>query len=399
MNMSSQTGAGATGALASLTGWLTAGVSATLIGFASSAVLIFQAADTLGAGAAAGSWLWASATAMGLLSILLSLRYRMPVVIAWSTPGAALLASSLLDVGLAEAIGAFILSALAMIVVGWTGLFERLMNRVPKAIAGALLAGVLVRFGFDIFTSMQIRFEMVLAMFVAYLLGRRFAPRYSIVLVLLAGLGVAWWQHALDFSGLRPELVVPQFVMPVFTWQAALGLALPLFVVTMATQNIPGVAVLRAHNYSAPISPLITATGVGTLIFAPFGAFAVNLSALIAAICMDKQIHPDPARRYWAAVFYGVFSIGLGLLGTTVAGLFDAFPPELIAALAGLALLGPIGLGLSQAGAAGHYQEAALITFLIAASGVTLFEVGSAFWSLVGAGIVLLLTRKQETPS
>ncbi len=383
-----------------MSGWFVAGFSATLIGFASSAVLIFQAADKLGAGpAAAGSWLWAAATSMGLFSIILSLRYRMPIVIAWSTPGAALLAGSMLQVGPAEAIGAFMLSAAAMILAGVTGWFEHLMNRVPRAIAGALLAGVLVRFGFDIFLSMQLRFELVLAMFVAYLVGRRYSPRYAIVLVLLAGLFVAWTQNTLDFSAVRPALVETVFVLPEFSWQAGFGLALPLFVVTMATQNIPGVAVLHAHNYRAPISPIITSLGVGTLLFAPFGAFAINLSALIAAICMGHQVHPDPARRYVAAVVYGVFSIGLGLLGATVAELFAAFPHELVAALAGLALLGPIGLGLKQAMVDTHYSEAALITFLIAASGVTLFEVGSAFWALVGAGIVLLFTHQKEDQS
>ena len=316
-----------------------AGLSATIIGFASSAVLIFKAAETLGASPSqTASWIWACATAMGVLTIVLSLRYRMPIIIAWSTPGAALLASSSVAVGLPEAIGAFVLSALAMILVGVTGWFERAMNKVPEAIAGALLAGVLVSFGFGVFTSMQVRFELVLAMFLAFLVGRRFLPRYSVVLVLTVGLLVAWWQDTLGLDQVPLELVRPAFVMPAFSWTAAISLALPLFIVTMASQNIPGVAVIRASGYPAPISPLITGTGLATLVFAPFGGFAVNLSAIIAAICSGDHVHPNRDRRYIAALIYGFCSIGLGLLGASVAGVFAALPTELVLALAGLAL-------------------------------------------------------------
>jgi len=374
-----------------------AGLSATIIGFASSAVLIFKAAETLGASPAqTASWIWACATAMGLLTIVLSLRYRMPIIIAWSTPGAALLASSSVAVSLPEAIGAFVLSAVAMILVGVTGWFERAMNRVPKAIAGALLAGVLVEFGFGIFTSMQVRLELVLAMFIAFLIGRRFMPRYSVVLVLGVGLLVAWWQDILSFEQVPLELVQPAFVMPAFSWTATVSLALPLFIVTMASQNIPGVAVIRASGYDAPISPLITGTGIATLIFAPFGGFAVNLSAIIAAICSGAHVHPDKNRRYLAALIYGACSIGLGLLGASVAGVFAALPTELVLALAGLALLGPITVGLDTAMEAGPHRDAALITFLITGSGISLFGVGAAFWGLIGAALVLAFSPRSS---
>ncbi len=382
--------------LGTAAGWLAAAVSATVIGFASSAVLVFQAAETLGAPREHfGSWIWACATAMGLLTIILSLRYRAPIVIAWSTPGAALLATSAVQVGLAEAIGAFVITAVLITLFGVTGWFARLMSRIPQAIAGALLAGVLVRFGFDIFLSMQSHLTLVLGMFVAYLAGKRFAPRYAIVLVLLTGSLLAWWQQAIRFESLELSLVSPVFTVPQFSVTALIGLALPIFIVTMASQNIPGVAVLRAHGYQTPISPLITGTGLMTLAFAPFGAHAVNLSALIAAICMSDQVHPDAARRYGSAVLYGVFSISIGLLGATVASVFTALPVELVAALAGLALLGPISLGLSQAMGESTHREAALVTFLVAASGVTLFEVGSASWALVEAGLVWLFGQSR----
>ncbi len=381
--------------LRAVAGSLAAAVSATVIGFASSAVLVFQAAQTLGAPVEHyGSWIWASATAMGLLTIVLSIRFRTPVVIAWSTPGAALLASSAVQASLTEAIGAFLITGLLITVSGMTGWFARLMNRVPQAIAGALLAGILVRFGFDIFLSMQSRPGLVLAMFIAFLIGRRFAPGYAIVLVLVTGGMIAWWQQAIRIDTLEPSLVTPVWTMPDYSVAALVGLALPLFVVTMASQNIPGVAVLRAHGYKTPVSPLITGTGLATMVFAPFGAFAVNLSALIAAICMSPEVHPDRALRYGSAVLYGFLSIAVGLLGATVASVFTALPVELVAALAGLALLGPISLGLSQAMAEADHRDAALVTFLVAASGVTLFEVGSAFWALIAAALVWAVARR-----
>lgn len=379
------------GLLASLPGFITAGLTAAIVGFASSAVLVFQAAAAMGADPSHyGSWIWASATGMGLLSVLLSLRYRIPVVVAWSTPGAALLAASVGTVAVGDAIGAFIISALAIIVFGISGGFERIMNRLPQEIAGALLAGVLVRFGMDIFTAMQSQLLMAGAMFLMFLAARRFAPRYAIVLVLLTGAGLAWWQGAIDAGSLRLELVSPRWVMPTFSWQAVIGIGIPLFCVTMASQNVPGVAVIRASGYgTTPISPLITATGLVTLLLAPFGAFALNLSALIAAICMGREAHPDPDRRYGAAVAYGLISIAVGLLGATVAGLFAILPTEFVAALAGLALLGPIGAGLAAAMQPGSRRDAALITFLVAASGVSVAGVGSAFWALVAALLVL----------
>ncbi|AOY01099.1 benzoate/H(+) symporter BenE family transporter [Jeongeupia sp. USM3] len=372
---------------------IVAGFVTVLVGFTSSAVIVFQAAQALGATEAqTASWMWSLGLAMGLTCIVLSLRYRVPVVTAWSTPGAAMLVTSVAGVTMAEAVGAFCISALLIIVAGATGWFERAMQRIPVAIASAMLAGVLLRFGLAAFTALQTQLVMVGAMLAVYLAMRRLSPRYAIVAVLAVGVAIAALQGSLRWGEIRLELARPEFVMPAFSWHALASVALPLFVVTMASQNVPGVAVLRASNYHPPISPLITATGVTTLLLAPFGAFAVNLAAITAAICMGREAHEDEKRRYTAAVAAGVFYLIIGIFGAAVATLFAAFPQELVVALAGLALLNTIGNGLTAALKDDGTREAAMITFLVTASGVTLAGVGSAFWGLI-AGAVALMAR------
>ncbi|HSC79883.1 MAG TPA: benzoate/H(+) symporter BenE family transporter, partial [Chitinolyticbacter sp.] len=310
-----------------------AGFVTVLVGFTSSAVIVFQAAQALGAGPAEiASWMWALGLAMGLTCIVLSLRYRVPVVTAWSTPGAALLVTSVAGISMPEAIGAFIVCGVLITVAGASGWFERAMARVPVAIASAMLAGVLLRFGMAAFTSLQSQFVLVLAMLATYLAMRRFKPRYAIPLVLLVGTIVAASQGQLHLGNVRWQLATPVFTMPALSWQALLSVALPLFLVTMASQNIPGVAVLKASDYHPPLSPVIASTGLTTVLLAPFGAFAINLAAITAAICMGREAHEDKDKRYVAAVAAGVFYVIVGLFGATVAALFAAFPKELVLA-------------------------------------------------------------------
>ncbi len=363
----------------------TAGFIAVLVGFSSSAVIVFHAAETAGASPAeVSSWLGALGLGMGLTTIGLSLRYKVPVLTAWSTPGAALLVTSLSGLPMAEAIGAFLLSAVLITLSGLTGWFERLMDRIPMSIASAMLAGVLFQFGIDVFVSMQSQFALVIPMFVAYLLGKRLFPRYAIVFVLLLGTALAWAQDLLQIDAIQLAVAVPVYVQPSFSLASMIGVGIPLFAVTMASQNIPGIAVIKASGYSPPISPVITWTGLTTLILAPFGGFAFNLAAITAAICMGKQADEDPARRYMAAVSAGVFYLILGVFGATVAALFAAFPNELVLAIAGLALLATIASSLHIAMKTEHQREPALVTFLLTASGVSLFGIGAAFWGLVG---------------
>lgn len=374
---------------------IAAGFVTVLVGFASSAVIVFQAAQSLGASPEEiSSWMWALGLGMGLTCIGLSLRYRMPVVTAWSTPGAAMLIGSVAGLPLSDAIGAFLLSALLIVVSGFSGFFERMISRIPVSLASGMLAGVLLRFGIDAFAAMKTQLGMVLTMFAVYLLARRLLPRYAVILTLLVGIAFAAGLGLLRVDGLSLQLAKPVFTTPTFSLVAIVGIALPLFIVTMASQNVPGVAVIRASGYAIPISPVVGWTGVVNLLLAPFGAFALNLAAITAAICMGREAHEDASRRYVAAIAAGVFYLVVGLFGATVAALFAAFPKELILAIAGIALLGTIGNSLAAALREEAEREPALVTFLVTASGLSLAGIGSAFWGLLAGVMTLMVLRR-----
>ena len=375
---------------------VTAGFVAVLVGFTSSVAIVFQAATALGATPEQiSSWMWALGLGMGLCSALPSLVLKKPVMVAWSTPGAAVLATAAAAGGftLAQATGAFIVCALLMTAAGATGWFERVMDRIPMPIASALLAGVLARFGLDAFLAARTALPLVLLMLGAYLVGRRLWPRYAVPGVLAAGTAFAAANGQLHLAGVAFTLTTPVAVMPEFTLAAMVSLALPLFVVTMASQNLPGVAAIRAAGYRMPISKLITLTGVATLLLAPFGAYALNLSAITAAICMGPEAHEDPDKRYTAAVSCGAIYVVIGLFGAAVTGVLTAFPRELVVAVAGLALLSSIAGGLAVAVKDETHREAALITFLVTLSGVTLAGIGSAFWGVVAGALALAVQR------
>lgn len=370
-----------------------AGFVTVLVGFTASGILIFQAAQALGATAAqTASWLWALGVGMAVTSIGLSLRYRTPIGTAWSSAGAALLISSQ-GVTLPEAIGAFMVSGLLILLVGFTGIFERLMNRIPLSMASAMLAGILLQFGINAFAAMSHRFELVFPMFAVYLLMRRWKPRYAVIGALAAGTALAGAQGLLHLGSVHLELARPVFMMPEFSWHALVGVAVPLFAVTMASQNLPGVAAIRATGFNPPVSPVVGWTGAATLLLAPFGAFAINLAAVTAAIVLGREAHHELPRRYVAAVSAGFFYLLIGIFGATVSALFAAFPKELVLALAGLALLGTIGNGLATALERESEREPALITFLVTASGVSLAGIGSAFWGLLAGGLALVVSR------
>ena len=374
-----------------------AGFVTVLVGFASSAVIVFQAAQALGASEGEiASWMWALGLGMGLTCIALSLRYRMPVVTAWSTPGAAMLIASSAGVPYAEAIGAFVLSAILMTVAGFSGVFERSLSRIPVSLASGMLAGVLLRFGLDVFVSMQTQLFMALAMFVTYLCGRRLFPRYAVIATLAMGIAIAASSGLLHLETVQLEWARPVFTTPSLSVASLFGIALPLFIVTMTSQNVPGVAVIRASGYQVPISPVIGWTGVVNAALAPFGAFALNLAAITAAICMGREAHHDPDRRYVAAIFAGLFYVLIGLFGATVAALFTAFPKELVMAIAGIALLGTIGNSLAAALREENEREPALIAFLVTASGVSFAGIGSAFWGLLAGALTLLVWRRKR---
>ncbi len=375
---------------------VTAGFVAVLVGFTSSVAIVLSAARALGASPAQiGSWMWALGLGMGLATLLPTLWLRQPVMIAWSTPGAAVLATAGAagGFGMTEATGAFIACAALITLFGVTGWFEKLLDRIPMPIASALLAGVLTRFGLDAILAVQSSFALVLLMLVVYLLGRRLWPRYAVPAVLAAGIAQAAYSGGLHLSGVEWGLTVPVWTTPGFSWRAMVSLALPLFVVTMASQNLPGVAAIRAAGVPVPISKVITLTGLATLVLAPFGAFALNLAAITAALCMGREAHPDPQRRYVAAAACGLFYCVIGLFGAAVTGLLSAFPRELVVAIAGLALLGSIGAGLGVALKDEDHREAALLTFLVTLSGLSLAGIGSAFWGVVVGGLALFVQQ------
>jgi len=377
---------------------IAAGFIAVLVGFTSSVAIVFQAATALGATQAQlASWMWALGLGMGLCSLLPSWWLRMPVMVAWSTPGAAVLAAGAAAGGftLAQATGAFLVSGLLILLAGLTGAFTKLMDRLPMALAAALLAGVLARFGLQAFGEATTEPVLVSVMLLTYLLGRRLAPRYAVMAVLAVGVLLCVIRGQLQLAQIDGALVRPEFVVPEWSLAAIISLGLPLFVVTMASQNLPGVAAIRAAGYDAmPISKLITLTGAATLLLAPFGAFALNLSAITAAIAMGREAHDDPARRYVAAMACGAIYVLIGLFGGAVAGLLLAFPKAFVAAIAGIALLGTIGGALAAALKDEADREPALITFLVTLSGVTVVGIGSAFWGVVAGVLALLLARR-----
>jgi benzoate membrane transport protein len=378
---------------------LVAGFVAVLVGFTSSAAIVFSAAQALGATPEQMvSWMWALGLGMGITSLGLSLWYRLPVLTAWSTPGAAVLAVTQ-GVSLAEATGAFMVCALLIAAVGYSGWFERLMSKIPLALASALLAGVLARFALDAVGAVVHAPVLVIAMTVAYVLGRRWWPRWSVPVVLLVGMGVAAWQGQLHLSNVDAAWAWPVWVSPVWSGSAMVGVALPLFVVTMASQNLPGVAAQRASGFDIPVSPVVGATGLASFLLAPFGGYALNLAAITAAICMGKEAHLDPSRRYTASAAAGLLYIALGLAGGTVVSLMAAFPQALVLAVAGLALLGTMASGLAVAVKDEQHREAALLTFLVTLSGVTVAGVGSAFWGVVVGGLAQWLWTRRQTAS
>lgn len=281
-----------------------------------------------------------------------------------------------------EAIGAFLVCAVLIVICGFTGWFEQVMDRVPLSLASAMLAGVLLQFGLNTFVAMQTQFVMVFAMLCVYWVMRQKQPRYAVVSALVLGILIAGARGLLQPESLNVQLAQPVFTRPEFSVSGLVGIALPLFIVTMASQNVPGVATIRAFGYTAPVSPLIGWTGIATFLLAPFGGFALNLAAITAAITMGPEAHEDPDKRYVAGVALGVFYIVIGLFGATVGAVFAALPKELVSAIAGLALLSTIGKSLVAALADDNEREAALLTFLVTASGMTLLGIGSAFWGL-----------------
>ena len=373
----------------------TAGLVAVIIGFASSIALIYQVVITLGGTPdLVASWILMLGLVMGTTSIGLSYYYKVPVLIAWSTTGAALLISSAQGYNLNEAIGAFMFAALLVFLSGITGWFEKIMNRIPSELACAMLAGVLVTFGIDVFNFMNDMPLVIGLMVLVYFVGKRFFARFAMLSVLIVGMLLAWQFGHVDTSALHWKMSHFTYIAPSFNLQAFISIGLPLYIVTMTSQNLPGIAVLKAHNYKAPISASLNVTGLVNVLCAPFGAYSINLAAITAAICMSDEADKNPDKRYWASIAGGVFYILMALCAATLVGLVASLPQALILALAGIALFGTIANSLQQALTGSQYTEAAIGTFLVTASDLTMFSVGSAFWGIIAGVCTVMITRK-----
>lgn len=365
-------------------------VVAALVGFGGTVALIVAAAQAVGADAAqTSSWVTAICLSMAATSAYLSIRHRIPIITAWSTPGAALIAATAGTVAIDAAVGAFLLAGLLVLATAAFKPVGVLVERIPASIAAAMLAGVLIRFATAIFEHAQTAPALVLPLVGIFLLARLVSPAGSVLVVLAAGLlitfGLGWEGTAaldLDFATLR--LITPSFEPAVL-----LGLGVPLYLVTMASQNLPGFAVLRAAGYRAPTRSILAATGLASILSAPFGAHASNLAAITASICTGPDAHPDPERRWLTGPVYAVAYLVLAAFGASSVALIAAMPAALVATVAGLALLAPLANALGAALGASGDRLAATLTLAVTASGLTLAGIGSAFWGL-GAGLLAL---------
>jgi benzoate membrane transport protein len=363
---------------------IVAGLISVIVNYGGTFILIFQAAKVAGLSPElTASWVWSVSIGVGITGLYLSWRTREPIITAWSTPAAAFLAVALATTPYAEAIGAYIISAAAFVLLGLSGQFERLIRLIPSGVAAGLLAGILLKFGIGAFGGMSIDPVLAGGLIVAYVVLKRFTARYAVVGILVLGLAFLLTQGRVDFSALELQFAAPVFTRPEFSLDALLSVALPLFLITLTGQYMPGMLVLRNDGFRTRANPVLAITGLGSLLMAPFGSHAFNIAAITAAICTGKEASEDPSRRWIAGVAAGVFYILVGIFGVTLAAVFMVFPATFITTLAGLALLGTIGGSLASAMADVESREASLITFLACAANITLFGIGGAFWGLL----------------
>ncbi|MBL0969192.1 MAG: benzoate/H(+) symporter BenE family transporter [Brevundimonas sp.] len=372
----------------------TAAAVGTVIGFGGTVALVVQAGQVLGASPAQiVSMVTALCLGIGVPGMLLSWRLKVPIILAWSTPGAALLAASTLGLGWPTAIGAFMLAGAMMVVTGLVPALGRLAARIPGGIASAMLAGVLLPFCIKLFLVFPTDIALAAGLFAVFLVMRRLAPTWALPAVLVGAFAVLAVRGQVTlppgtgaFGELHP-------VLPVFDPVAAISLAVPLFLVTLVSQNLPGLVVLKASGFEPPPGPLLLSTGLATVVLAPFGAYGINLAAIVAAICTGPDAHPDPSRRWWVRVIYGALYLVVALFAAPLAGLFIAMPSAALAVLTGLALIGPLTGALTGAMAEPKDREGAVIAFAATASGVALFGIGSAFWGLLAGFLALAALR------
>lgn len=377
----------------SFSSWLAA-LLVVVVVFSGPVLIILQAADAGNLTAEqATSWVWAVTFGSGLLSVIMSLWYRMPVKAAWNTPGAVLLVSSLNLYDYRVAVGAFIIAAAILVVLGVTRLYSRIIGLVPNAVIMGMLAGVLLRFGLGLFAPLADNTVLVAAMILTFFALKRVKFRVPTLGAMAVGLVIAALSGTLNIPPITVGITLPVFTAPAFTLESVLGLSIPLVVMALTTQNAPGVAVLKASGYTLPIDGALIFTGLGSLLLAPFGCHGLNLAAITAAMITNPEAHKDPNKRYTAGVAMGVYYMLIAFFSAAAVAAFTALPPALISSVAGLALLGTIMNGTAVAMEKPETRDAGLVALLCSAANFNLFGIGAAFWALLlGVVVHLLLT-------
>lgn len=361
-----------------------AGFLAVLISYSGPLAIFFQAGSRAGISPEMmTSWVWAISMGAAISGIVLSVWLKAPVVTAWSAPGTALLVALFPELSLNEAVGAYITAAAIIFIIGISGTFDVFVRAIPKGIAAGMMAGILFQFGIGAFTAIETTPALAIGMLASYVIFRRLVPKYTLVLLLVTGVLLALVLEGASLSGVRWNLAVPQFIAPEWTLSATLSLAIPLVLVSLTGQFLPGMAILRGAGYPVKARPVIGVTSLVSLPMAFFGGITTVVAAITAAICTGKDAHEDPRKRYVSGVFNGVFYLVGGLFAGTIVSLFTSLPAAFVAVLAGLALLGAIAGNLSSALEDAVHREASLITFVVTASGMSLFGLSSAFWGVV----------------
>lgn len=379
-----------------------AGFLAVLISYSGPLIIFFQAAQKAQvSNTMMISWIWGISIGAAIAGIFLSIKYKVPVITAWSAPGTALLVTLFPNISLNEAVAAYITSAVVIFLIGITGYFDKLLKWIPQDVAAGMMAGILFQFGLGLFTATDTMPVIVFGMLLVFLVTKRFTPRYAMVWVLVSGVLLSLFLGQMNPVNVNFALAIPQFIAPEWTWNSTLNLAIPLILVSLSGQFLPGMAIMKLSGYDTPAKPIITATSIASLAVACVGGITIVLASITAALCMGKDAHELKEKRYIAGIANGIFYILGGLFAGSIVMLFSLLPKELIAALAGLALLGAIATNISVAMKNESHREAALITFLATASGMQFLGLSSVFWGIcIGVIAHLVLTKREcNTPN
>lgn len=375
-----------------------AGFLAVLISYAGPMIIFFHAAQQAGVSSnMMASWIWGSSIGAAIAGIFLSIRYKVPIITAWSAPGTALLVALFPNITLNEVVAAYITSAVIIFIIGITGSFDKLLKSIPQGLAAGMMAGILFQFGVGLFKATDSMPYVVFGMLLCFLLAKRFAPRYAIIWVLISGVSLSFLLGKINPVPMDFSLAIPEFIFPEWTWSSTLNLAIPLTIVSLTGQFLPGMAIIKLSGYDTPAKPILSVASIASLAVAVTGGITIVLAAITAALCTGKDAHELKDKRYIAGIANGIFYILGGLFAGSIVMLFSILPKELVAALAGLALLGAIATNITAAMHNESQRDSALITFLATVSGMSFLGLSSVFWGIcIGIIAHLILTKREQ---